>query len=808
MPREVAHLMAEVTALGGHCDAQLATSAVLACVPHGNAFTCSDDGTQLCTSEGKEKPRVVRIPVCLHALARTPHADVHDGDTPSFSRRRCYAVADVVDAESLSQTPDGLTSSGVAAEARAWLQHGFNATVLAVSPVRTSLLRAMPGCRSSGVLLHGADAALKTQTGVSNTLWGNAQSPLGPHLLTALFQLYGPMHLSCWLVCPGMASGGSSIADCFTVNTHPLKTSAAAPPPPPTRVLVTTIDEMLRCTALIGHHYGASSARGATCSAVFARAVPRAGGPALTLALVPGPSTPTAPHLPAATWRSAWLSLCKLLTSPRPAVVPSLLSFPLEACLATFLGVASNARTFIVADVADTDIGAACRLLAVTCPHPGSSSPGERTPVAGRVHADVPCVRATTLDLGLRQAGASLWCDGGAIVRWRALEAQVWAPSWQQQQHQQEVAAPVVPRGRAAVQLGHSAPRRAPSAWPAPSRMDLPAAAAEPPAPPAAAVEEPRYTSYPDEDTHDADGRLSFTDLFARLAPEGALDAPYEHATPSPAAWAATSARVARDAALDAVEMSQRAPTFDAVDAQVLTTAAGAAAAAPRRRPSRPWHVLSPDQAAVAEAQRRVEAAEETATQCRAEAARLTAELAVVAAQRDRWRHLATSFAPEIPAGPRDDGAAEPPVHVMGSKPTAAQAAALAASSRRAHAGALRRLAAAQTAGEAAARRATSAEAAVVALTAANELTEQRLQAERTAAGRLRAQVAVLEAQLTAARAQAVDAEAASAAVQRSAALFHQPESSMDAGLLVAQARQATLDAVLSDLQERLGRPL
>ena len=117
-------------------------------------------------------------------------------------------------------------------------------------------------------------------------------------------------------------------------------------------------------------------------------------------------------------------------------------------------------------------------------------------------------------------------------------------------------------------------------------------------------------------------------------------------------------------------------------------------------------------------------------------------------------------------------------------------------------------MAAAQTAGEAAARRATSAEAAVVALTAANELTEQRLQAERTAAGRLRAQVAVLEAQLTAARAQAVDAEAASAAVQRSAALFHQPESSMDAGLLVAQARQATLDAVLSDLQERLGRPL
>ena len=202
-----------------------------------------------------------------------------------------------------------------------------------------------------------------------------------------------------------------------------------------------------------------------------------------------------------------------------------------------------------------------------------------------------------------------------------------------------------------------------------------------------------------------------------------------------------------------------------------------------------------------------MEAAEEMAIESRAETARLAAELAVVAAQRDRWRHLATSSAPESNAGPRDDGAAEPP-HVMASKPTAEQAAALAASSRRAHAGALRRLAAAQAAGEAAVKRATSAEAAVVALTAANELSEQRLQAEQTTTGRLRGQVAVLEAQLAAARAQAVDAEAASAAAERNAALFGQPEASLDAGLLVAQARQATLDAVLSDLQERLGRPL
>ena len=152
VPREVAHLMAEVNSLGGNCDAQLASTAVLACVPHGNAFTCSDDGTQLCACAGGDCA-VRRASTCAFSSVDTViiNADVHDGDTPSFTRRRCYAVADVVDADALSQTPDCLTSSGVAAEARAWLQQGFNATVLTVSPVRTRLLRAMPCCRSSGL---------------------------------------------------------------------------------------------------------------------------------------------------------------------------------------------------------------------------------------------------------------------------------------------------------------------------------------------------------------------------------------------------------------------------------------------------------------------------------------------------------------------------------------------------------------------------------------------------------------------------------------------------------------------------------
>ena len=758
MPREVAHLVAEVTRLGGHCDAQLATTCVLACVPHSTAFTPSNDATQLWVHDG--------------------------GDTAAFARRRCFSVADVVDTDAQSQTPDCLTSSAVASDARSWLHQGFNATVLSVCP-----------------------------SGVSDTLWGDAQSPLGPYLVTALFQLYGPMHVSCWLVCPGGTQGGHRMADCLTLEAGVGGQSSSAYPQPPTRVLVTTIDELHRCTALIGHHSRASGAAGGTCSAVFARAVPKAGGPALTLALLPGPSTPTVPHLAASTWRSAWLTLCKLLTSPRPGPVPSFLSLPLEACLATFLGVASNARTFIVADVAAADVGAACRLLAVTCPgahsSPGAAAAGPRTPVAGRVHADVPCVRATTPDFQLRQAGASsLWCDHGAVVRWSALEAQVWAPAWQQRRQD---AAPAVPRARP-VQLGVGvATRRAPSsAWHAPQQLPathvVAPASMEAPAVDDYDASAPLDTGHADaRDTGDeVDSRLSFGSLFARLAPEGALDAPYDAHTPTPAAWAATSARVARDAALDAVEMSQRGPAFDAIDAGVLTSAA--AAAAPRRRPSRPWHVLSRDQAALEEAERRVDEAEEKATQSRAETARLAAELAVAAAQRDRWRHLASSAVP-VPVGV-DDAAETPHVSPMVATPTAQQAAALAAASRRAHAAALRRLAAAQTTGEAAVRRAASADAAVAALTAALELSEQRLQAERATSGRLRGQVSSLEDQVVAARAQLVDAEAARAAADRSAALFREPDAIPDAGLLVAQARQATLDAVLVDLQHRLGRPV
>lgn len=68
---------------------------------------------------------------------------VHDTRDAGAGARvlRTYDVADVVDGDTEAHTPDALACSRVAGHLRAWLEDGFSATVLAVSPVRWAGLR-------------------------------------------------------------------------------------------------------------------------------------------------------------------------------------------------------------------------------------------------------------------------------------------------------------------------------------------------------------------------------------------------------------------------------------------------------------------------------------------------------------------------------------------------------------------------------------------------------------------------------------------------------------------------------------------
>ena len=58
---------------------------------------------------------------------------MHDTSTV---RARVYDVHEVVDADGEAHTPDCLVSCRFTQRLRSWLSDGFNATVLAVSPVR------------------------------------------------------------------------------------------------------------------------------------------------------------------------------------------------------------------------------------------------------------------------------------------------------------------------------------------------------------------------------------------------------------------------------------------------------------------------------------------------------------------------------------------------------------------------------------------------------------------------------------------------------------------------------------------------
>jgi hypothetical protein len=253
----------------------------------------------------------------------------------------------------------------------------------------------------------------------------------------------------------------------------------------------------------------------------------------------------------------------------------------------------------------------------------------------------------------------------------------------------------------------------------------------------------------------------------AHLVPEGALDQ-HAHAT-WPLPDAPPPENIANGDALNAEQAARDVGVFD-----VVITAA--AATAPPR-PRRPWHIVSPARAQLLDAQAHAEAAVAAAQAAAAEAAQWRAECAVLAAERDKWRHAALDTA--AASANIESSAQESPLWGDSTTPMPSGAelsalplhlrkhVALATAARRAHSACLARLAAVQAAGDAAASRALAAEAAGMQLREALIATTTLLETERGVTAALRDEVEQLHAALEEVQARLVDSEAENSVGER-----------------------------------------
>jgi len=652
-------------------------------------------------------------------------SDTHPSELrePSAACARLYAVTEVLEAAARVEA-DALTSSTLAIDAARWLDAGFSATLLAVGAAGGALFDPVAGA-----------------------------SPLAPHLLLGLLHRFGPLRLSCWEFAPDGA-----YTDLLTGATSP---PGAAPPPRACTALARRAEEvgslrrLLRSSGAVwavrSHLPRHGAPRHAQRATAFLKAQPLAGGPALHVVQVCSANA------------AALLALSRLLRAHTP-VQGGARDSRLSASLSRCVGASSNARPYVLTrlspDMADAaDATRALRLVA--------------RGAHGAAPSAVPCVRAGAVFCSDWWEGAP--GDDASAPTLCELEEASKPREAPPKGAAKKIASRCVTAPAAPRRLQAASSPGVPS-WPAPARRSTqrdaawpPSAAedaalavwdgtGEPPRPSRADASHasPGESGEPggrrDEATRE---RERFAELYGSLVGEGALVCPA-------AAVAAAQSACASQAALAEV-LDAAAPALDDAD--------GAAMAAWRSRSearARPWRVVPPGVAARAAEEAATEALNARADAATARAMAAEAQLACARAETARWK--ACALRAQAHAAVADEAEHREPRKQLGSP--ASRDAALTASIKRAHAGALSRLAAAQKAAVATAAHASASDAAVVALGAALADANTREEKQRRVADAARAELLLMRDHLATIQASDMRKRAQQAAVARVDALY------------------------------------